>query len=718
MKRILIIYTLLLGSFFLTTSSINAEENKPFSGEIRAAGKFASISGSEAKFNEYGDTDDGVYGKVKLTYDAGKYFMKFKAFDIGHDTQKYMLEGGMWDKFKVYIKYNEIPHNFTYDARTVFTGAGSGMLTTGSRFILATPATYTPVNPFDYEIQRKQIETGFKLQMIKPFYADVSYAKERREDVKPTAVALNTGGGSYFIEMPEPVDYVTNSLKAEVGYAKNPLFLSLNYFYSSFDNDYDYLYFRNPYDANTFGAARNDYLTLPPDNHYTNISLKGRVNLPLNSTLSLKVARSETKAEYDLRDYYIRSVATGIQGVTLTDNVFDGKLTATNYAIALTSNPVNFLSAKVFYKSYKKENKSDSIGHTDASVNGGNIFYNHLFDYKKNSHGIEFDIKLPARFSLMPAYTYLKTDRHRGDLPETTDRTYSIALKWSGLEFMTAKVAYEKLDRNATHEIGTTLFGTDQAIANVVERYIRRFDGAPMDRNTYTASVDLYPLETLSVGLYYKHKKSEYDDTVLGLRDDKTEEYGIDADWKINRFVSVNGYAEQEKTTAAQVQRNANTSGFGGAVNINPTVAGGANGYTWQVVQKEKTYNYGAGAQIYAIPDKLTFKLRYDYTKSDGLADFSFFDYTPVGFDTPDHSSWDDYRKTELSFKTQYKINKNLALTAGYVYEQYKYTDVSIDGYLYTYNGGSNTSISSLTGAYSAPSYKANVVFLSLGYKF
>ncbi|MDO9287602.1 MAG: MtrB/PioB family outer membrane beta-barrel protein, partial [Thermodesulfovibrionales bacterium] len=249
-KKMIIIFTVALS--LISFSPVFSEEKK-IEGEIKAAGVLTDINGSKAKFNEYRDLKDGIYGKINLKYDAEKYFLKFKASDIGYDTQNYKLEGGMWGKFKLYLKYNEIPHNFTYDAKTIFSGAGTNRLTTGAAFAIGTPSTYTPTNLFDYSLERKQMEAGVKLEMLKPFYLDVSYQREERDGIKPTAVALTTGGGSYFIEMPEPVDYVTNNLKAELGYAKNPLFLSLTYFYSEFSNEYDRLFFKNPYNAQTFG---------------------------------------------------------------------------------------------------------------------------------------------------------------------------------------------------------------------------------------------------------------------------------------------------------------------------------------------------------------------------------------------------------------------------------------------------------------------------------
>ncbi len=96
--------------------------------DIEATGKLADIEGNEAKFNEYRDIRDGLYGKVRLLYDSNYYF-DFNASDIGYDTQRYRLDSGKWGLFKFYLDYNEIPHNFTFDAKSFYSGIGTNNLT-------------------------------------------------------------------------------------------------------------------------------------------------------------------------------------------------------------------------------------------------------------------------------------------------------------------------------------------------------------------------------------------------------------------------------------------------------------------------------------------------------------------------------------------------------------------------------------------------------------
>lgn len=71
-------------------------EEAVFEGEVTARGQLVHVNGNEAKFDEYGDTKDGIYGTIGLRYEKDSYFMRFNAYDIGYDTQKYTLDGGMW----------------------------------------------------------------------------------------------------------------------------------------------------------------------------------------------------------------------------------------------------------------------------------------------------------------------------------------------------------------------------------------------------------------------------------------------------------------------------------------------------------------------------------------------------------------------------------------------------------------------------------------------
>jgi hypothetical protein len=71
----------------------SAHERTP-AGEVLVAPTLVDIKGNRAKFNEYSDLRDGVYGHIGLHYDVEKTYFDFRADYIGDRDQKYELEGG------------------------------------------------------------------------------------------------------------------------------------------------------------------------------------------------------------------------------------------------------------------------------------------------------------------------------------------------------------------------------------------------------------------------------------------------------------------------------------------------------------------------------------------------------------------------------------------------------------------------------------------------
>jgi hypothetical protein len=156
---------------------------------------------------------------------------------------------------------------------------------------------------------------------------------------------------------------------------------------------------------------------------------------------------------------------------------------------------------------------------------------------------------------------------------------------------------------------------------------------------------------------------------------------------------------------------------------VNLNGVSGDTAYNWDMTLKDNTYEYGVDLELYLIPKKLTLKLQYDYVNSDGNDDLTIFSQAALtalnpaannsNIDTPDY---DDYKKSAFTFTFIYAISKSFIMTAGASFEEYKYSDVSLNDYQYVF--GSGTSINYLSGAYANPSYNASVVFLTTAYKF
>jgi len=683
----------------MASFSVALAEDDKLSGDVSATGTLTSVGGNKAKFNEYRDVRDGVYGEVNLKYDYEKYYMDLNARDMGYDTQRYSIEGGIWGDFKFDLNYDELPHNITYDAKTLYSGAGSSTLT----YPTHPPSTNTNTwSTFDYSTKRKNYSGGFKIDALKPFFFDVSAASEQKTGIYPLGAAGTTPGG-ISIELPAPIDYRTDSVNMAAGYIQNPLRLSLSYMYSSFSNGNLNLNFRNPSTANT--ASATDTFTMPPDNYYYKVNLTGSLRLPLDSKFDMKLATGSAKSDGTLLTSYVANVAGGLNNIALSKSTFYGQIDTRNLAMSLTSKPLSFLDGRLFLKYDERENKSDQITITDATQSPS-TFTNTLFDYRKTKFGAEVGFRLPAKFYLNTNYSHGTISRLRDDIPENRDDTYGAELKWTGLDFMAARVGYERLDRKAEFQAPDV---------PSIETFIRRYDAAAKYQDTYKASLDFFPLENLNFSLSYRYKEVNYPDTILGLTGEKRDEFSIDADYLIGKWIRIFAFFDYERIRQDLFQRQT-TTGFDPSLPPTPT------NFNWTAFQKDESYSYTFGTDIFIIKDKLTLRLQHSYLESNGSVDYTYLlggNPLPVGRtqENIDISDWDDYKLRYYLIKLTYNATKALSIAVGYAYEKYIYSDVQYNGYQYV-PATAGTNGAYLTGAYNDPSYESHVVFLTLSYRF
>lgn len=690
------------------------------SGEVSLGGRFVDVDGSKAKFNEFRDLKEGIFGNIFLNNESAVHSLSLEAENIGLDNQSYKLSGARWGVLKYSVYYNETPHNFTYDARTFYGNPGSSTLDYGFSTVPADTNVWTP---FNYSIKRKDLGATVEFQLNSPFYAALSANELRKEGLYPIGAPsgvfrTSSPGGSPFgnvVEMPLAVDHTTKNASVEFGYKTKALFLSVTGMISSFENSNKWLNFRNPY---VTSQTLFETVSLQPDNDYYKIKFTGLVKLPLDSALSVTSSYAKMTSDTDLLNTIWASTSTttgppvySFTNLGLNDPVFNGTVINTNFAAALTSNPTKQLSTKVYYKYARKDNKSDLIEYS----NGTSVAHNELFEYKKNNAGVEVSYKFLKNLKATAGYDYLVIDRERFDIPETTDNTYFVQVKYSPLDFLGGRIKYQRLNRDGHHEAPDAAL-LSESTAFYIENFLRRFDAASKKQDMLKASIDLTPVEALDFSLEYAYKKDNYNETILGMTKYTRNEFIIDATYAA-KFAKLYGFFDYEEIKTDQSSR-AIGSNLTNTSSFDPSSAPTASNFNWDVKLKEKNYMFGIGVEVPVIPNTLSVSVQYDYQKSNGNADFtSQVLASTVTQETIDLPEYDDYTQKIFSAKIKYNYTKNLKFILGYLYDKYTYSDVEYSGYrnVITAGGQPNTY---LTGAYNAESYKANVVYVKAVYRF
>jgi len=661
-----------------TENSIFAADEALFSGSIEVGGRLGDGVDESAKAQEYEDLSDGVIGNVNLNYDSDDYFVNFEGTNIGLDDQYYQLKGRSYGKFKYSLFYDELPHNLSFDAYSFYSGIGSGFLYVD----VANPRDQDTWRKFDYSIERKNFGGDFELSLASPYFFAVELDRVEQGGLKP----LGSGSFSGMIEMPEPVDYVTNNFNLSGGYRSDDFSIKVSGLYSTFDNSNNYLAWQNPF------LGITEYNSLAPDNDYARLGLDLTWRqLPWMSTLVVNGSYTSLTG----------SVSQDEEGAEmppgLNDAKFDGDVSTINLSAIFASRPTDKLDTRAFYKYYDRSNDSTVI-----EYNGGGNDVD-LLEYSKNTLGFDARYRFSSETSLNGGYTFEYIDRsNRDDGDNSTDNMIFLKLKNSSIENVIAKLEYTYLNRDTDYYFDLT--GLTPFDAEYIRPFVSRYDVASKSMNAVKLGLEYYPLDNLGLGLSYKFVDNDYNDVTLGRTSDQGHELYGDLTWQASEMLTLSGFVGYEN-----YQADSNHYNFSPGQIAIPTVNdGNASSYRWTQDINQDFWSMGLTAQMPLMQDRLVLNLSWNYQNSNGNSDFT----SEGANELLPLNKYEDYYINNIEAKAQYAMTETLDLTVGYIYEKSVYEDNQWLDYEYILGG------TYLSGAYSDYDYEANVGYITVKYNF
>jgi MtrB/PioB family decaheme-associated outer membrane protein len=706
----------------------------PLSGGIFLGGRAISLDRESAKFNEYNALSPGLFGGADVSYDREAYHVNTQAAYLGSDDLFIRFRGGKWGSFKYSLFHNEFPHNLSFGARSIYNNPGSENL------VFSGPAPAIPRDPgawpsgsFDYKFKRKDTGGSLDVTALNPFFFTIDGNRLQRQGQIPWGApsGLAPPTGSPFgrtVEFPLAIDDSTTNINALAGWKSKGAYLALGAGFSKYSDQAEITRFRDPF---TTGPATATAATVwAPDNKSWNVKFTGTAKLPFASTFALSGGYQKNTSETRiLNTIEAGSISAPIaKQLLLSDPIFNGDVRYWNINAALSSNPVKKLNTRIYFKYLDRENRSDLIQFVDP-VNGAASF-NEIFDHTRTTIGTEASYRFLRNLKGILGYEFSDVKRRaqefEGDatedpefpeirIPNTWDHRINAQLVYNPLEWLGTRIRYQKLYRGASFMVIPGDPTDPNTMNAVLDNFTRRFHASKKTQDMVRFSIDLTAIQNLGLSFEYAYKYDDYYKTVLGLEKTKTDEFIIDAsyDWKGIRLFA---FFDYETSFWRQTQRqvtpgaNANADPTSGVVN--------ANSFNWEARLNNSNYAYGLGTSFPIIKDKLSFVVQYDFEKNNGNADFtSQFLSANLNQDIIDIPRWDDYTRQTISARLKYDHSKDLALVFGYLYSQFRWNDDQFRGYQYVMpvTGAVNTYLS---GAYTDQTYKANIYYLKVLYKF
>ena len=665
------------------------------------------------KLSEYRDLSDGVTGVVDAHMDGKNWWTRLFGENIGRDDQFIEFSGGKYGVFKYSLYNDKVVHNLTYGAITPFTGIGTNNLTFAGN---APPSKDTSTwNRFDYGIQHDNaggVVEG-SITPFSPFYFRVNANRKETTGLKPVGVAATSPGGPFY-ELPAPIDWTTTDAGGEVGYSTRKMHLSLAYSYSKFESANDFFFWRTPA---VQSGPNVEMATIAPDNKLERWVLNGIFKqMPWDSTLALRGTYAKMSNSFPIAPTYLSVTGSQPAGIGNTRQsgssspAFDGEVVNTTLSAAFNSSWSKQWSSKLYYNYYNRENNSTHVVFTPSGpgsggtcdkdpVSGASLTTctNELLDFRKNNLGGEAYYRLGPSNKLTFGVDWLDTQRtNRVDFDSNKDLKLSAEWKSGNWDVADIRVKYTHLNRD-----GNFIQGKDPS---PFVRDLFRFDAAPLKRDTLKATFDASPAPLTDVGLELSLKRNRYDNTILGRTDDRREEVSLSGSYGDAAVFRVTGFFDWEHTQY-------DSNHWVGDVVTYPVPNPSAGAYFWNSRVQDRNWLIG-GAADWIVNDKFSLKASLIWQKGDGGVDFT----APSVANAQNITNYDDFQKRSLNLRGIFKASKDVEVTLGYAYEKYSYSDIQMNDYIYALTTGSNQSY--LSGAYANPSYRTNLLYGMVVWRF
>src|SRR5438034_1984102 len=255
--------TLIASLFVATPAFAQAAPGDEDVLRIEGGGTFGGIynrqnANDKAKLQEYQGVGNGVLSNVFARGRNSTNWFEGYGENFGRDDQYMFLRGGVYGVFKAGAYLNDMPHDFSTNAITPFTGVGSGLL------VATFPSLDTSQwSSFNLGYQRRDAGGYFEWQKNTPWYFRVDGNQVKFDGTKVGSGSNSTSPGGGYTALPIPVQYNTSNVGVEGGYQTSNTTYSLRWDYSHFDNAINTLNWSNP----GFGGLL-DATQLPPDNTF------------------------------------------------------------------------------------------------------------------------------------------------------------------------------------------------------------------------------------------------------------------------------------------------------------------------------------------------------------------------------------------------------------------------------------------------------------------
>lgn len=410
-------------------------------GLLDAAVQKKDVDGSDEKFEEYRDVEDGfVLNDFRLKFDSKTTpgYLELKIRDALQEDEYYRLTTGRHGRYKFNLEFDATPHNFS-NGVFLWNGFGSDRLqiadtvqaqleanevlagarpTVNGKPVPTGPVAaaqdqptrdivnglYAAADGVKFSLKREKTSALLEFDLSEDAKVWLRVMNENRDGARVITAgqyerfdqvdALGVHTEDLFLasgaETAEPIDYRTLSLAAGAGIYKKDWLADIEYTFTDFRNQNDALLWDNPFEAfpgrpSTPGKERGRFdvgqLVLAPDSQSHDVTVSGSASLPMHGRLTGSLSYGVITQDESFEPYTRNA---GINDTPTTADVDDPQNVGVADATSVASLPADDLDGEV-------TNIAASLMYTVRPVEPVTVTAKYrYYDYDNDSDEIHF----------------------------------------------------------------------------------------------------------------------------------------------------------------------------------------------------------------------------------------------------------------------------------------------------------------------------------------
>jgi MtrB/PioB family decaheme-associated outer membrane protein len=615
-------------------------------GEAQIGALYAD--GANASYGRYTGIDhSGTYADVgasgQLRSEDGAY-ANYELERLGLASRDGTVTGGREGRYDFSISYDGQPTRLYDTAATPFRGNGSSLALPADWVAAGSTGGMSALGqslaPVDLGFERRTVAMLGRFFAAPGWTLFGEFRRQEKIGTDPTSASFLTEA----VQLPQPIDYITDSFETGVAWAGRKASFRLTYTGSWFEDNSDALSFANPYLPIAPGSIQGS-LGVPPSNTLQQLAAAGNVQLPWwTSTLSYTASLGRLHQNDDFAP-----VSTLAGAGVPPPGSLDGDVHLSHYALGLAMHPLAKLSLRGNATYDGRDDKTNplSIAYvvTDTFPGGTAITPRYSEDHARLDGGADY---VAARWLKVGVGGKLDEIHYGPAQPVTWTQN---AESW-GHGTITPIAAL-----SITLKIGNALrkaSAFDAAALPLAENaLIRAYDFAPRDRVFSTLTGVWSATPTLTWSVEGSLAKDDYRSSPLGLLAVHTQRASTSLTWTPRETLSAYLTAGYERLINLQ-------SGYTG-LDTTP----------WLGADTERFWNADIGARW--VPQQ-RWTLTIDYLTAPSYEDT---DSTAGGLTQPFPQSWTKLESTRL--EAAYQWTRALEIHFRYTRETYNSNDWALN---------------------------------------